>query len=76
MRTTVVLTLGVIGAGLGLLGDVIFWQGTPQTPPVLAVAGLLVGLLLGWLLSATFPRRRPRRRVDPSQYPNRLIRRD
>jgi hypothetical protein len=75
MRAIVVLTLGVVGAGVGLAGDAIFWQGTPQTPPVLAVAGLLGGLLLGWLLSATFPRRRPRRRIDPGQYPNRIIRR-
>jgi membrane associated rhomboid family serine protease len=73
MRTTVVLSLAVVGAGLGLAADVIFWQGRPQAP-VLAVAGLLGGLVAGGLVAATF-RRRPRRRIDPKDYPNRVIRR-
>jgi hypothetical protein len=75
MRTLVVLSLAVLGAGVGLLGDVIFWQGTPRAP-VLAVAGLLAGLPLGLLLArVAYPSRRPRRRVDLQERPNQVIRR-
>jgi hypothetical protein len=75
MRTLVVLSLAVIGAGVGLLGDVIFWQGPPRAP-VLAVVGLLAGLLLGWLVARlAYPRRRPRPRVDLHERPNQFIRR-
>jgi membrane associated rhomboid family serine protease len=74
MRTTVIVSLAVLGAGVGFLGDVIFWQGRPQAP-VLGVAGLLVGLLLGALVAATFRRRRPHRLIDTERRPNRIIRR-
>jgi hypothetical protein len=75
MRTLVVLSLAVLGAGVGLAGDVIFWQGRPQAP-VLAVGGLLLGLLAGLLLAKlALPSRKPRRRIDPKDYPNRVIRR-
>jgi len=75
VRALIVVSVAVIGAGVGLAGDVVFWQGPPRAP-VLAVAGLLVGLLLGLLLARlAYPRRRPRRRIDPGERPNRLIRR-
>jgi hypothetical protein len=62
MRTLIVVSVAIIGAGVGLLGDVVFWQGTPQAP-VLAGAGLLVGLLLGLLVARlAYPRRRSARR--------------
>jgi membrane associated rhomboid family serine protease len=75
MRALIVISVAVIYAGVGLAGDVIFWQGPPRAP-VLAVAGLLVGLLLGLLLArVAYPSRRPRRRVDLQERPNQVVRR-
>lgn len=73
MRTVITLAIAVIGAGVGYLGDILVWQGIPPAP-ALGAAGLLVGLLVGIVLARqTYPR--PKRRIDPAQYPNRVIQR-
>jgi membrane associated rhomboid family serine protease len=62
MRALIVSSIAVICAAVGLLGDIVFWQGEPKAP-VLAVGGLLVGLLLGLLVvRLAFPRRPSARR--------------
>lgn len=55
MKSLIALSLAIIGAGVGFLGDVMVWQGTPRAP-VLSIAGLLVGLLLGWIVASSMPR--------------------
>jgi hypothetical protein len=66
MRALTVVSLAVICAGVGFLGDVIFWQGTPQAP-VLTGGGLLLGLLLGTAVVKLAFRRRPSARRDRGQ---------
>ena len=74
MKTLLVVSLVVIGAGIGFAGDMLFWRDASPTPGLGSV-GLLVGLLVGWALARQMGPRRPKRRIDPRQYSNRVIRR-